>query len=668
MATFRPPANPFTREQRDHWLPRVRTGHFYVNDRAYYLYADKQTKTLGDVTCLVFELAEVPVPGTVSVRVEGVDYSNYLVEGNRLILKLDDEESFVDLWSALEHDVSQWGFILNGFSFGPSNEVVVSYEFLDWSTGSTSYATLSGTETHRIKNADEIKYTITARDSVLVPEFTGVTLPTGFIPCPPVDGAPVVITDDCIEYTDQRGFQTEFALDYSTAELTFNAARNYLQNPAFKILSTGVQFSDPTYQYPLEWEVADSTGVVLNTGVAYYGVNCFQILNPNELVQTVDLEQTKLLNKPWTISAYAQGGVAQLCVNFLDATGGYIDATGAPTGTQQPDRTLCTFSKTFGSSTWARGTMTFGEPSVICDDTGSLLTVPEGTVLAEIKLKNSSGTPCVDAVQLEEGYAATQFEPLDPNMTLEFETSRSGFWIPDPSGQLPFEINHLDINPMNMPAPGGYLFGEEFSNVEDYQLEVGEFTTTVVGSPTGVVEITGSIDAILGRRDLPYAKTSGFTKLRQRATFHLENQAPLFDISDLTIENGNPNPVPHDLEYATIENFFVENDEVKLRVVPDARLPIRLDAYILDQHNNPAFVFEADVVAASGSIFDIRPTTSHSGQVPIEYTPPDHTGVLDVGDLGQIDTITVTVGDVTEVLKVHGYRQAGFDFEGFIDG
>ena len=666
MANFRPPGNSFTREQREHWLPRIRTGHFYVNDRAYYLYADKETKTLRDVTCLVFELAEVPVPGTVSVRVEGVDFTNYVVEGGKLILKLDDEESFVGLWAVLEHDVSQWGFILNGFSFGPSNEVVITYDFISWATGTASFSTLTGTETHRIKNADEINYVFTEQDSTLIPAFTGVAIPTGFTTVPPVDGAPVVITDDCIEYSDERGFHTEFAVDYSTAELTFNAARNFIQNPAFKVTSTGVQFSDSTYDYPLEWEVVNSTAVILQTGSAFYGTNCYQILSTGQLVQTVDLEQTKLLNKPWTVSAYAVDGTAQLCVNFIDNTGAYLDTAGDLTGTAEPDRTLCTFSTTAGGTDWTRGTMTFGEPTLTCDDTGALLTVPTNAVVAEIKLERSTGTPCLDAIQLEEGYAATQFEPLDPNMTLEFEKSRGGFWIPTPSGQLPFEINHLDVNPLNVPAPGGYLFGEEFSNVEDYQLGPGEFTDISVGSPTGVVEITGSVDAILGRRDLPYAKTSGFTKLRQRSTFHLQNPAPLFDISDLTIENGNPKPVPSDLEFATIENFFVDGDEVKLRVIPDARIPVRLDVYALDQVNNPAFVFEATVVAASGSIFDIHPTTSHAGQLPIEYTPPDLTGVLSTGDLGIIDTITVTVGDISETLAVHGYRTPGFDFDGFL--
>jgi hypothetical protein len=667
MADFRPPGDPYTREQSEHWVPRVRTGHYYVNDRSYYLYSEKETKTLGDITCLVFELAEVPIPGSVSVRVEGITYSNFVVEANRLILKLDDQESFASLWALLEQDASQWGFILNGFSFGPSNEVVVTYDFLDWSTGSAGYSTLTGTEVHRIKNADEIKYVITEQDTQLIPAFTGVAVPTGFVAAPPVDGAPVVLTDDCIEYGDQRGFQTEFALDYATAELTFNAARNFVQNPAYKITSTGIQYGNPTYEHPLEWEVVEPTSVILSTS-AYYGANCYQLTGTGLLMQTVDLEKTELLDKPWSVSAFTTDGTAQLTVNFIDSTGGYLDADGAQTGGQQPDYSESLFSTTFGGTDWTRGTMTFGEPALIVDDTASLLTVPDNTTFAEIKLERVSGTPCVDAIQLEEGYSSTQFEPLDPNITVEYETSTSGFWVPDPSGEIPFEVNQLDMNPLNVPNPGGYLFAEEFSNVDDFQLGVGGFSTDPVSSPTGVVEVTGSLDAILGRRDLPYAKTSGFTKLRQRKTFHLDNPSPLFDISDLTIENGNPNPVPASLAFTTTENTFLLTGvpDPVLRVIPDSRIEVRLDAYVEDQFENPAFVFEASVVAASGTIFDPRPTTSHSGQIPIRYQPPDVTGATATGDLGEIDSISVTVGTITDTLRVHGYRGPGLDFDGFL--
>lgn len=663
MADFRPPADPFTREEREDWLPRIRTGYFYTNDRSYYLYAAKETKTLRDVTCLVFELAAVPIPGAVSVRVEGVAYTNFVVEGNRLILKLDDEESFAALWSTLQYDLTQWGFILDGFGFGPSNEVLVEYDFLDWSTGSASYSTLSTSEFFKIKEADDIKYVISEQDTQIVPAFTGVAVPTGFIPSPPVDGAPVVITDDCIEYTDQRGFQTEFALDYSNAEFSFNAARNFVQNPAFKVTSTGVQFSNPTFEHPLEWEVTDPTATILQTGSAYYGTNCYEVSGTGQLVQTL-----AVLPEPWTVSAFTVDGTGILCVNFIDETGAYLDSTGGLVGTLQPDRSLCTFSTSFGGSTWTRGSLTFGEPTITCDPTGAVFRVPVGASEMEIKLQRDSGTPCFDAIQLETGYVPTQFEPLDPNITLEFETDRSGFWIPDPSGEIPFEINHLDVNPLNVPTPGGYLFAEEFSNVDDFQLGVGGFSADPVTSPTGVVEITGSVDAILGRQHLPYAKTSGFTKFRQRKTFHLDNPSPLHDISDLSVENGNPNPVPTELEFAPIENFFFDAaaDEVKLRVVPDSRIPIRLDAYVLDQHQNASFVFQASVVAASGSIFDSEPTTSHAGQLPITYSPPDITGATATGDLGEIDTITTTVGSITDTLRVHGYRGPGLDFDGFL--
>ncbi|NIQ76616.1 MAG: hypothetical protein GTN93_00640, partial [Anaerolineae bacterium] len=85
---------------------------------------------------------------------------------------------------------------------------------------------------------------------------------------------------------------------------------------------------------------------------------------------------------------------------------------------------------------WERIALTFAQPTDnTCAPTATFHTIPLNAAEMEIKLKAASGnTACVDAVMLENSYEATDFDPLDPNNTIEYETSREGFWVPDPSG------------------------------------------------------------------------------------------------------------------------------------------------------------------------------------------------------------------------------------------
>ncbi len=181
-------------------------------------------------------------------------------------------------------------------------------------------------------------------------------------------------------------------------------------------------------------------------------------------------------------------------------------------------------------------------------------------------------------------------------------------------------------------------------------------------APSGIVDPSGTIDFEFGRQFLPYAKTSGWTKYRKRATFHRPNPAPIHEISDLNAENSASEPIPFDLEYATVDGLSLVGDEVRLTVIPDGRLGIRLDAYITDQSNNPAFVWPATVTAPTGQIVQFTEYTSHSGQISYEYFPPTLAGS---GDLGKIDEITVRIEGVTDVLPVYGFMPSGLDLNKF---
>jgi hypothetical protein len=646
-------------------------GYFYVNDRKFYLYAKKRTVTLREATSLIFELADTPIPSSVRVEVEGIPFTNFVVRGNELIIKLDDDESFVALWMLLQLDVTQWDFINHGFAFGPSNQVRVTYDALQWvdvalfpePTGN-QYQRITVTELFLIKEADDIEYQLTRRDTAIVPTAVGdadpLPVPTGFIPDPPKDCAPVVITDDGLAYPNPIDYQVEFAVDPLTGEILFNANRNFLQNPSFEITSTGVQYSHPTYRHPLEWRVTDPTGTPAIEGTAYHGDLCYQILGTGIVDQTVRINP----RQNYTVSIFLRDGTGELCVNFLDLDRLYIDLTGGISTTAQPNDQFCHYSSQTGAGEeWQRLQLYFGQLTGGCDDPEEIFPIPSAAEYMEVRLRRIAGAPCFDAAILEEGLKATQFFGFDPSGTVEYETGESGFLEVEPASLLLPEIDALELNPLSTPQPGGFLFLEEFSNVDDYRLRKGDISTVAVPSPTGVVEITGVGDLDMGRAFLPYAQVSGWNKLRQRATFHLENPVPLHDVTDLNVDLGNPRPVPATIEWVVTEGLEASGFDPVLVVVPDRRMPVRVDAFVYDRWENPAYVFRGLASAQSGIVDPDDSQTTHAGQLKLIYTPPDRSGV---GDLGIIDQITLRVADITRTLPVRGFRKSGLDFDAFL--
>ncbi len=671
--SFNPPLDPPnpSPHRADRWLPRLLPGFLYMQDRKYYLYSDKQVRKLKEITKYIFDLAAVPEPGTVSVTVEGIPFSSWDVCGEELHLMGADNDSFVSFAHAIEYDETQYGFLLHGFAFGPSNQVVVEYYTLLWDDTDNEFDSVKVTETFKIKEASRIDYQITQPREVVVP--TGLNLSnnsliahSGFLPFPPVGGAPVVITDDNYQLTDQRGFQTEFSLDPDTAEITFNTNRNYVQNPAFEITATGAGFPVETYNYPLEWWTTDDLTISEGTGEPFYGTTYRCLDGTGQLIQVIENIDPK---EPWTFSLYTQGlATGELCISFLNSTGEYLDDSGSGTSIWYPDISYCTYATgLFPSSTtdWNRTWMTFGQlDSTQCDATGIHAVIPTDAAQVELKINRTLGELCVDAVAAEHAYTPSNFEPLDPNITIEFEGSQRGYWLPNNSGELPLEINVLESNPMRAPVAGGFICAEEFSDIEDYQLGIGELIEGTGIARTGVLHVTGSLGVDVGRMHLPYAKVDGFYKMVPRQKFHLENPAPIDDITDLTIENGTPDPAPDTLEWIPRDGLRTRDGQVELMVLPDSRLTTRLDLVVLDQYQNPAYTYPASIVSASGSIIsEENPWTNSYGQITFNYQPPTKTAS---GDVGQIDTITIVIGGVEETLPVYGFNQTGLDLDSFL--
>jgi len=677
MSQFAPPGDSYDREPRDAWLPKLRTGPFYVNDRAYYLYAKKRTVSLRDATHLVFELADLPVSGSVQLLLEGIPFKSFQVEANTITVRLADIQSFAGLWSDLQLDKDEWDYVVHDFQFGPTNEIRVTYDLLEWQDtafaaepSGNKYVTRTAAEVFQLKDAHRIDYRLMHPTELVAPSGIGdldpITTPTGWRPDPPQGQAPVVITDDTIEYGNGIDFQTEFAVDPITGEIIFNVNRNLLQNPDFSLVSTGVVFADPSYPHPDSWRDTEPAQTPLTTGTPYHGKHAYVIQNTGILEQTVRINP----RQHYTTSIYCIDGTGELGVSFLDKDKFYITGTETITTTGQPLDAHMSHSVEVGKPTWSRVSLTFGEASEAWDAPPSILPIPTAAEYLEFKLRkaaNSLGDPIFDAAMVEVGLTATQFQPLDPSgITVEYETDPTGFYTPSASDLFIPELSDPDANPLSTPMPGGFLFIEEFSSVDDYQLGVGSITPDVSGmvSPTGVLDTTGIIGIDVGRRHVPYAKTSGFPKFIQRPTFHTQNPTALYDVTDLLVPNGNPAPLPTGIEWVVAEGLEAPSEtDVRLVVVPDARLTYRLDAYVTDAQQNPAFMYRGTASAPTGVVYPDDPVTSHAGQIPLLYTPPTIPGT---GYLGKIDAVTLFVAGVQATIDIHGYRDPGLDFDAFL--
>ena len=93
------------------WFPKFKSGYFYSNEREYYLYSKKLTKTLGELATTVFSLPAKLAPGKpIVVKVAGkvIDTTYYDVSGTNFILKHKDCPIFTG-----EEEVEIEGWISN---------------------------------------------------------------------------------------------------------------------------------------------------------------------------------------------------------------------------------------------------------------------------------------------------------------------------------------------------------------------------------------------------------------------------------------------------------------------------------------------------------------------------------------------------------------------------
>lgn len=207
----------------DLWHPKLGVGYFYSNEREYYLYSKKETKTLGEIALTSIFLPASIVhskPVVVSVAGQKVDSSYFDLYQNTLVIYHKDlpivngeEEVEIEGW------ISSWNN--NSFFY---NKVLYRYKINE---GTTKY----------------------------------------YLPSTYFNRGPVVVTDDISyptdsDYISNREFALKLDKESSRSEIVFANSKNQIINSQF-------DYKDETNR-PLYWQ---STGAqVLPGPTPYYSV------------------------------------------------------------------------------------------------------------------------------------------------------------------------------------------------------------------------------------------------------------------------------------------------------------------------------------------------------------------------------------------------------------
>ena len=242
MPNIIPALSTYNIPTRERWVPSVRAGWFYIGDRSYYLYANKECLLLQQCRRMRFSLVGEPV-GSVQVSLEGVSYTNFEIQGSDLVLILEDIESYIAYWAKNVWDATAWGYFDAGFILTDDSQITVNYNILTWNPATHSFTTTPIIQHARFSEAEEEYW-----------------LPQAIIP-----GTPIVITDDSKLPTDERDYAIEFDVA-PTGRITFNAPRNWAPNSNFEAAPTGHP------ELPCDWELSDPANMQRYQGTGYCGL------------------------------------------------------------------------------------------------------------------------------------------------------------------------------------------------------------------------------------------------------------------------------------------------------------------------------------------------------------------------------------------------------------
>lgn len=470
------------------WVPKIRTGFFYVGDRQYYLFEKKATCYLAEITWTRLRLAAVVDPATITVYFRGIEVSAeaYRVDGP--YIEVNHSRLYTTYpgktFNELHLDVDWHDPVDLGIEFAPDDTIRV--------VGTGKYSvTGSGTFTSVV-----VDQYIPLYDGERIYRFDVI----------PERHAPVVITDDSLYSWDGRQFSPQFSIDYSTGELTFNAAKQLLYNSFF---DNGTDYWMP---------IGGGIGTISQSD-AFYGeigrkpyiglfMMQFDVGTGVGIKQRIRVEETR----PHAFNTLVRA--VQAATVYL--TFRYYDVTNTLLGTDTDSLFLP------AGSDWTKIHKLINRYNQVRNPDYEM---PAGTYEMEIELTHDGNSLDVDHICLYESHLETDLYTPNPLSTVEFEVGTGLYYthyhelIWDHHGRVNgnlFVQEEINVNPMFRVFPVGFIYFYEFDGVADYGLGHG-----------GLLYDTESESFIQtrGRKHVPYAKTSGIGKLTQVGYFDLWNPA-----------------------------------------------------------------------------------------------------------------------------------------------
>lgn len=476
------------------WRPEVKSGHFFVRDKDYYLYSDKGAYTIGYISRTEIRLPAPLLRDSISVYVSGTEVTSE------------------DYW-----EVSGTTFYLYHKDLDISSDedtVVVNGQTRLWDDGAQAFLIGNMSVQRKLKEGTR---------SYWLPEN-------------PVDAAPVVITDDTIQLLDPddllpQEFSTSYDSDSDMTEIKFAHGENLLQNPQFdygvdateteatlevngddytvitnpirryqdstdnvselgtdlsessnalcdfrineeflaRITSGGENFIHSGAEIPQDWQTTSDGRLALRQFVQWdenrairpkMGRQMIVIDIPDTASESHNIAQELRVDDEqsyyFSLYAAAPSGSGSFWVQF-----NFTDHNGAPvsnSGTLTQTVTTTSISSGDTDDYWQR----FGVSIGLADDRDNItissltelqdtpIEIPSDAYRMTILVGATQGTPiALDCLMLEEDSVPGLYRriPRGEDMTVEYEESDAGFYV----------VEDLTVSPFKNPKTTGFL-------------------------------------------------------------------------------------------------------------------------------------------------------------------------------------------------------------------
>lgn len=395
------------RLRSDLWYPRVKSGTFFVQEKEYYLYANKHSYKLSDCAITLFNLTRQVAPDkdvTILLNGESVPRSNWDIVGSRLSLK--------------HHR-------LNIDDLNKQVEVKANYQM--WLGSAFAYRQY--TQRFRLNEGKTL--------FLLLDDYV-------------LDGSPVVITDDMNSLHDNESVvHKEFSVvwneEFRKPEIVFAQNTNIVTNPQFDYSQSGVAAN---------WIVE---GTAYTTG--NYG-NIYPYAGDNLCVVTGAASAISSISQIINISPYS-GQRDTYYFSWFGLSPNNNDILASVDQITYDGSVLSSSTGTFnGTDTWKRYLYRFGtQPEEFSGVFGTVSDIYQyiyndqlnpNTNQLKISISAKQQTAAlIDAVQFEHTDYLSQYHRLSrfDDITVEHESSKSGFYT----------VKDLTLTPSRNTNHNGFL-------------------------------------------------------------------------------------------------------------------------------------------------------------------------------------------------------------------